>query len=75
MTGVQTCALPIYRGSELKAVEIKSSKTINPDFFKGLNYYKNLNTMIHPYLIYGGDMSFKRREAAIISWKDTQQLI
>lgn len=65
----------IDRGSELKAVEIKSSKTINPDFFKGLNYYKNLNAMIHPYLIYGGDMSFKRREAAIISWKDTQQLI
>jgi len=59
----------------MKSVEIKSSSTVNADFFKGLNYYKNLNGNSRPYLIYGGDKNMQRKEAEIVAWNDTKQLL
>lgn len=59
----------------IKSIEIKSSATINTDFFKGLNYYGKLNTSAEPFLIYGGDRDSVRKEARIVSWKNTETVM
>jgi len=59
----------------IKSIEIKSSSTINADFFKGLNYYKKSNENSRPYLIYGGDKSMQRKEAEIVAWNNTKHLL
>ena len=59
----------------IKSIEIKSSATINSNFFKGLNFYKSLNENSRPYLIYGGDKNIQRSEAQIVSWNNTKQLL
>ena len=46
--------LVIEQGTQLSAVEIKSGKTIHPDFFKSLNGFGKLNPEAKTYLIYGG---------------------
>ncbi|MGC4128737.1 MAG: ATP-binding protein [Bergeyella sp.] len=61
--------------NSIKSVEIKSSTTINSDFFKGLNFYKKLNNDSVPYLIYGGNENKLRKEAQILSWDSTKQII
>jgi len=55
-------------GTKIKCVEIKSSTTISSDFFKGLNFYKKLDETSLPYLVYGGHISGKRKEAGVVSW-------
>jgi len=60
---------------DIKSIEIKSSTTINSDFFKGLNYYKRLNDNGLPFLIYGGNENKIRKEAQILSWDNTKQII
>ena len=61
----------------IKAVEIKSSTTLHPEFFKGLNYYKEFSGLNERslYLIYGGNKNIKRKEASVFSWKNTSDLI
>ncbi len=61
----------------IKGVEIKSSSTIHPDFFKGLEYYNNLSnsTEENSYLIYSGNKNARRKEATVLSWKNTVELI
>jgi len=47
-------------GSEVVPMEIKSGQTIADDFFKGLNYYRSLNSTVKKsWLIYGGDKSYQ----------------
>lgn len=57
-----------------KSIEIKSSTTINSDFFKGLTFYKKLNDRSTAYLIYGGNENKLQKEAQILSWNNTKQL-
>jgi predicted AAA+ superfamily ATPase len=46
------------RSRELVPIEIKSSKTYNSDFFKGLRYFReNASHAAEGYLIYAGDLS------------------
>jgi predicted AAA+ superfamily ATPase len=65
----------IDEGSAIKSVEIKSATTINSNFFKGLNFYKSLNVASKPYLIYGGSSGMQRKEAQIVAWNDTKQIL
>ena len=65
----------IEEGNLIKSIEIKSSSTINTDFFKGLNFYKNMDEYSQPYLIYGGDKNMQRKEAQIVAWNCTKRLI
>ena len=60
--------------TEIKAFEIKSSATINNDFFKGLNYYSKIEQKQQKLnLIYGGTTSYpKRNEVFIHSWNQLQ---
>ena len=55
-------------GANVKCVEIKSSKTISSDFFKGLNFYKKLDETCSSYLVYGGKTNSKRNETNIVGW-------
>ncbi|MCU0577986.1 MAG: ATP-binding protein [Desulfobacterota bacterium] len=72
--------LLIDRGQELGAVEVKSGATINPDFFKNLERFRerfqtDIRTgPIQGYIIYGGDDSQKRTMTQIWSWKDVHRL-
>ena len=58
------------------AIEIKSGTVIHPDFFKNLLYYQNLSNLDSEQLIliYGGDESYQRSIAKVLSWKDIDQI-
>ena len=63
----------IYKqGSNLIPIEIKSAQTINKDFFKGLEYFRELvgPRANESYLVYAGDKSFEIQEATIINYND-----
>lgn len=62
----------IEESNKLKPVEIKSSTTINNSFFKGINYYNKLskNKGKDSFLIYGGNKSYLRKEANVLSWQE-----
>lgn len=47
-------------GMEIKAVEMKSGKTIHNDFFKGLDFFKSKNKKAKLQLIYGGNENQSR---------------
>ncbi len=57
--------LLIQNGVQLEAVEIKSGRTIQPDFFKSLNYLKKINPSTNSYVVYGGDQFQKRSDATV----------
>jgi predicted AAA+ superfamily ATPase len=59
----------------LKCIEIKSSRTFSPDFFKGLNYYHNLNESSEKYLIYGGDKNRKIKDINVVAWNNTSKTL
>ncbi len=65
----------VEEGNTIKIIEIKSSATISPDFFKGLNYYKKFNALTNPYLFYGGVHNSIRKEAQVLNWKSTEELL
>ena len=67
--------LLIQDGMNLKAVEIKSGKTINSDFFKGLKYFKKIVPDAQSILVYGGDESQKRTDAMVYAVEEMDQLI
>jgi predicted AAA+ superfamily ATPase len=54
--------------------EIKSSTTIKMDFFKGLNYFKGLQSSVNAHLIYGGNENQKRTEVEVIGWISTSSI-
>ena len=60
--------MPSGRG--LWAVEIKSGQTIASDFFKGLNYFKDINKeeALNNFIVYGGDQLQKRSFVQIVPW-------
>lgn len=62
--------LIIEEGQRLIPIEIKSGQTINSDFFKNINYWKNLTHSEKAFLIYGGKEEQRRSAAHVISWKN-----
>ncbi|MCL1966771.1 MAG: hypothetical protein FWF67_02700, partial [Fibromonadales bacterium] len=65
----------IDNGSNIKSIEIKSSSTISSDFFKGLNFYKNLNKTSEQYLVYGGKTNTSRNGIEIVNWKNILSIL
>ncbi len=47
--------LIVATGLKLDAIEIKSAKTINQNYFKGLDYFKKLKNDTNLHLVYGGN--------------------
>jgi hypothetical protein len=68
--------LLLEEGERLKAVEIKSGETIHPDFFNGLDYFRNLSMLPIEdlFLIYGGLQNYQRTVANVLSWKNIGKL-
>lgn len=66
----------IDEGKTVKSIEIKSGTTINTGFLKGLNYYNSLSNgkPQNSFLVYGGNKQIQRKEAKILSWKNTIDL-
>jgi uncharacterized protein len=67
--------LLIQDGITLKAVEIKSGKTINNDFFKGLTYFKKIVPDAQLHLVYGGDEFQKRSEVNVHGMEQLERII
>jgi predicted AAA+ superfamily ATPase len=59
-------------GDKLCITEIKSSMTIKPDHFKGLNNFERnaKNKKLIKQLIYGGSENQLRQSGNVISWQD-----
>jgi predicted AAA+ superfamily ATPase len=66
----------IQEKGKLKAVEIKSSKTFNTSFFKGLNYYGELAGVLQKdrFCIYGGEHELKTKSGELMNWKNTKKV-
>jgi len=62
----------VEKGEKLQPIEIKSGKTLNADYFKGLKKWIDFagNTAVDPLLIYGGDSSQTRSGIRVLSWND-----
>lgn len=67
----------IDQSAKIKSIEIKSGITVRSDFFKGLSYYQKLSkgSPNHSFLIYGGKQPSKRKEANVLSWQKTIDLL
>jgi predicted AAA+ superfamily ATPase len=65
----------IDEDSLIKSIEIKSSTTVSSSFFKGLDFYQQLNPDAKPFLLYGGTENYARKEAEITAWHNTEKLI
>lgn len=65
----------IEAGETLMPIEIKSSKTVSPDFFENLTYWNKLSgANANSYLIYGGDLCQKRSNSTVLSWNSIDKL-
>ena len=65
------------QGIKLYPIEIKVSKNIASDFFRGLDYW-NKNANANPqdsYLIYAGEEKQLRKKGNVLGWKDASSLI
>jgi uncharacterized protein len=65
--------LIIEHNNTLNAIEIKSSKTISPSFFKNLYIFKELavSEKVELYVVYGGETPQLRSDVSVLTWKDT----
>lgn len=61
--------LLMQQGTTLIAVEIKSGKTIQPDYFKGLRYLQNINPAIQSWVLFGGEGLQKRQDATVYGYQ------
>ncbi len=69
--------LLIEKGSVIHAFEMKYGKTVNPDYFKGLNYWARLtgNPAGNGAVVYGGDASSSRQEGRVIPWNALEDVV
>jgi len=60
-------------GEKLCIIEIKSSMTIKPDHFKGLNNFEKnaTNKKLIKQLVYAGSENQQRQDGKVISWQDS----
>ena len=64
----------VQDGENLIPVEMKSGKTLVSDSFKTLKWWKELASQDLAYLIYGGDETYSRSAAEVVSWRNTEAL-
>ena len=64
----------IDTGKKIIPVEIKSSQSVSPNFFKGLDYWKKLTGTKEGFVLYGGNESNSSRVKKIISWRHASKL-
>ncbi len=66
----------LEHGSQLTPIEIKSGKTINSNFFDGLNYWNALakNDPTKSFLVYSGSEKQKHKGINILGWQQVQDV-
>lgn len=64
--------LLLEKSQHAEIVEIKSTRTVIPDLFKGLNYFSDLmkDDNLEKTLVYGGSENQQRKAGRVVSWKD-----
>ncbi|PKK35984.1 hypothetical protein BWI96_13185 [Siphonobacter sp. SORGH_AS_0500] len=67
--------LLIQQGLQLKAIEIKAGKTINSEFFKGLNYFHKLVPDADLNLVYNGNEFQQRSDCTIYPMHQINSII
>jgi uncharacterized protein len=67
--------LLIDTGGKLHPVEIKASQTLQPQFFKNMDFFNQIsgNDPAEAMVIYAGDLNQKRTQGQICSWDAFQQ--
>ncbi len=61
---------------KLIPIEIKSGKTINQDFLKGVNYWKRISDSQEEFVVYAGEKSQKRSDGtSILSWRQSTEVL
>lgn len=66
--------LLIDRGTKLTVIEIKSGRTIHPDFFRGLRYFGELAPQTEAALVYGGDEAQQRTGVRVLTINELDEL-
>jgi len=66
--------LLIESNTQLYAIEIKSSATMNPGFFKTLKTFQSLSNIKSENLrvVYGGDIDYQTETGKFVSWKNME---
>lgn len=64
--------LLIEQDGRLKAVEIKSGKTVLNEFFNSLQYLRKFISGVDPYLIYGGEDVYIRNGVKVMGFTEMQ---
>lgn len=62
------CIIEISQNPQ--AIEIKSSATVHPDFYKNLHWWQAISETKNLTLIYGGNDSYTRSGVITLGWKD-----
>ncbi|WP_220681512.1 ATP-binding protein [Methanofollis formosanus] len=66
-----------YGGRDLVPVEIKSSRTASPDFFKEITHWNRLsgNTPDRSFVVYGGDQSQRRTAGQLVGYREMDPIV
>ncbi|MCX6251930.1 MAG: ATP-binding protein [Bacteroidetes bacterium] len=69
--------LIIDEGVCQKAIEIKSSRVVNAEFFKGLDYWSKLSgtSPENLFLVYGGNARQNRSNGMVVNWNECSEII
>ncbi len=69
--------LLVEDGTGLFPVEIKSGRTIQPDFFKGLDFFHKIsnNPLSNGHIVYGGDLHQPRINGTVTGWNEMPQFV
>jgi len=67
----------IFENIDLKAIEIKSSKTFSTSFIDGLKIFAKNSGIINEngYVVYGGEESYKFKDFNVLSWKNLSEIL
>lgn len=66
----------IDEGDQQIPIEVKAGKTIAKDYFSGIDYWQMLNGATNTaWLVYAGDENQIRKNAAVLSWENLNQLM
>lgn len=74
--GVNEIDLVLDKGGQLFPIEIKSGRTINPQFFDSLVYFQQVSGAIpeNSFLVYGGDEVQERSLAQVLGWQHLEKI-
>ena len=68
--------LLIDQGNFKYAIEIKSSKTMNDSFFKGLNYFKKLDdSKVKTVCVFGGEADYTYKSHLVLGWNRLDAIV